>query len=1089
MNDKIVEYIKELTYRCNTINKGFVYLLNDKEMMFNTYNEYLSDYEKTDSNKELLKTFKSDDIALSQQNYFFRHLNFFFNINEKNSIKDKYACILSSICAYLDNPINYIVSVLNRNYQKPQNYTSVLKSQKFIYLYSNQLNSLKKTNYNLLNNIKIERSIFSSENIHIYSQLSYYFNNINVNQVTFASIVSDICDIYIKELENKSKLPNLSIVGDSIIVSTQNSEKKKEEIEKMASGYSVTKKITFNENNSAILNALFNPENSYISSTYDKYKEMCEKLKYDSKDCRTIKTVIYVLTYIMKDKDFNAAKYMTNILNSDIGWAVGDENNKEPSFYGESDIAKFFYGYYSYMTGKENPYTDLINNKIVKDMDYNAMLINKYFKENGLANFGFADDKIKQVYNILVNFKELVKLFDSPITLTGGIDNFIKGIISSIMNAAATTVDFSISAIVKELFYAEIIPINKKRYSLSQIYNYVNFIKLILEQTADYKEVSYIDREEFINQAYALLGIKKDSLAKIGYLAYDLELNENASLIMYDDRLFQNQNEGVFTLRNDMKLLYSLIQFGIQKKSVLTGDPYYESKFIFGNEYSVKEILEYLTETEIYYVFTLYGINIWTLDDKLGALTNEDILNFNKELLTIDYIYDHHANNFYNVYLDKSPNRVYEEMEAYDFTNTKYKNLVDGMYNYYRKAIKYNKQQLDIIVFESNDISEIDDFFVRFLPSTIELMKTLGQNSDSIQSIAKFLDALLSFITDVLFKNLFIEVKISINRLLKRYTDSMFEKLDSFSSGSTEISLDLSLSESKLMQSIDLILKMIETGNFNLFSIQTCFNGNISYNEGGYDAMEEDSLVYNHGHNSISRNDFVDDTDDSIDKSYDGANTDKSVKIEVEEIYKSNDDKIKETIINHSTQENKKIYYENGDIIIEKKDGTKEIVVSKNDKNDINISYIEFPEIAEKNLSENEYDQLIEIRDYIRNITNKKLQYLNKKLSLAKNELNIELNKAKPSYNNIKSINKTIQDLTEQINDVKKENRILETTNDVSTVVIKDFNENTSESSESIYNTLDNFFKNKKEILKEVNEVAIDNDVTLTNYQITQLLK
>lgn len=1087
MEEKILEYIKELTYRCNTINKGFIYLLTDSNFSFDKYNEYLI-YSSPSSTKQLQELFKTSEISEEKQNYFFRHINNFFMLNEKYDLLQKYINVTSSLCAYLDNPISYIISILNKNFKNPQMYVSVFSSSKFTYLFYNQLSFLKKENIDFISKIKIEKSLFEQDNLFIYDKLNYYFNNINISTITFEKVISDVCNIYLKSIEDKSVFPSLKSSNENIIVNDPN--KKKEEIDKLNDSNSKKENNIANKT-SAILNSFFNPENSYIDSTYNKYKEMTEKLKYDSKDCRTLKSILYALTYILKDKDnkdFNAVKYMQNIINADVGWAVGDENNKEASFYGESDIAKFFYGYYSYMTGKENPYTELINNKIIKDMDYNAIMINKYFKDNGFANFGFTNEKLQEIYNILVNFKELVKVIDSPISLSGGIDNFIAGFVSSIMNSAANMLDFSLSSLVKELFYVEIITINKKRYSLAQIYNYVNFIKLIFERTADFKDISYIDREEFVNQAYVLLGINKDSLMKIGYLAYDLDMNANAGLSMYNEKLFLNQDERIFTLRNDLKLLYSLIQFGIQKKSVLSGDINFEKRFIYGDEYSVKDILEYLTDTEIYYVFTLYNINPWTLDDKLGSLTNEEILKFNKELMTIDGVYNHHINTFYNIYLDKNPNSIYNEMDDYDFKNTKYKTLISNMYNYYRKILKYNKQQLDIIIFESNDISDIDDFFVRFLPSISELMKTLGQNSDSLQSIAKFLDYILTFISEILFRNLFIETKISINRLLKKYTDSMFEKLNSYTSDE-EITFNLNFGESKLMQSVDLLIDLIEKSNFNFFSISSCFGGAVNSN-GGYDPMEEDSLVFNYGHNSISRNEFFDDGE-SIDNSYSGANTDKNIDINSDEqIYKNDEDKIKETIIYPTSEENKKIYYENGNIIIEKNDGTKEIIVSKNDINDINISYVEFPKIVEKNLSNDEYSQLIEIRDYINNITNKKLQYLNKQLTIVKNNLNIERNKTNPNYNNIKNFNKTIQKLTSLINDVKKENRIIESDNNTeSTITIKDFNQNTFNSSEKNYSSLDNFFKNKKEILKEINEIIMDNNVTLTNYQITQLLK
>ena len=99
------------------------------------------------------------------------------------------------------------------------------------------------------------------------------------------------------------------------------------------------------------------------------------------------------------------------------------------------------------------------------------------------------------------------------------------------------------------------------------------------------------------------------------------------------------------------------------------------------------------------------------------------------------------------------------------------------------------------------------------------------------------------------------------------------------------------------------------------------------------------------------------------------------------------------------------------------------------------------------------------------------------------------MNKSKPNYSIIQKLNKIIQKLTSTIDDVKKENRILTTESNNDTVVIKDFEQDTSKPTENIYSTLDDYFKNKKEILKEVNNIVINNDVVLTNYQITELLK
>lgn len=1072
-------YLNELLYRCNTINKGFIYLLKDKEFVFDNYKNI--DYEISKIN-ELIDNYGYKDLEENQQKYFFKHSYIFFKNNSFNSNEERVS-IISSIAAYVDSPLDYIITILNRNITNPSKITIPLKTDHFKKLLSYQLNANER-------NINLEKLSYSVFQASFPSDKQYLYIKINNvikenSNTNFFYIIKLICNIYEKDAESKTELADLKITVSNNIISTGNlSDKKKEEIDKLNKP---TKDINIGGKFNGVLNEFFNPAESYIDKVYDKYKLLSEKMYYDSKDCRTIKSILYLATYILKNKDnkdFKAAEYMNNIINADVGWAIGDENNKKSSFYGNSDIAKFIYAYYPYMTGKENPYTNLIDNKIVKEMDYNAIMINKWFKDNGFANIGLNNDKLKDVYNLLVNFKEIVKVIDAPISLTGTYENFISGIISSMLNSAATTLDFSLSSVVKSLFYVEIIPLNNKRYSLANIYNYINFIKLILRNAGEYDSIDYIDREEFINQAYDVLGINRDSLKRIGYLAYDSELNDILTL-SYNEKLFKNEDNQIFTIRRDLKLLYSLIQFGIQKKSVLTGDIHFEDKFLYGDEYAVNDILNYLTDTEIYYIFKIYNINMWALDDNLGSLNYEDIFNFNKDLLYIDGVYDHHNTNFYNVYLSKSPNKLYEEMEDYDFKNTKYEILISNMLNYYRKILKYNKEQLDIIVFESNDISDIDDFFVRFIPSITELLKLFGQNASSIQKIADFLDDILLFISERLFKNLFLNIKIDIKKMIKKFTDDMFKEL-SISEDKTNITIDFNFGESKFMQGVDLMINLIEKGNFNFFSIQSCFD-EVSEVEGIYDPMEYDDLIFNHGHNSISRNEFFDDTNNSLDKSYIGSIEKEPIKEDKNNSSQVNKNTIYDTIIEPSYSENKKIYYENGNILIEKNDGTITTVVSKNDRTNLDYSYIEFPDIVEKLLSQNEYQQLIEIRDYIDNITNKEIQSLNKQLTETNDKLKLEMNKNNPNYNVIKNLNKNIQELTSAIDNAKKENRILST--EQNAVVIQDFKNTPSNHSEILSSSLDDFFKKKKEILKEVNDVVIDNDVVLTNYQITELLK
>lgn len=1100
-----ISYINELTYRCNTINKGFIYLLKCDKDPLEEYEMYcsksiiLNDIEKF-SFKEL-----SDDKA----QYFFKHVNLYFDhfLNEKKiifSTHDKYASILSSITAFVDNPLNYIFNVLaNNNNDKDIVYS--LKTQMFKSLLYYQLENNNNKKYIIYN----PDEHIHSENIN--KDFSTVFQKIKdrfkvLKKSSLIELIYIMCDEF--KRYNTEKNNNISLQGNNnltteniIETKPENKDESLSEIKKDEKNESIDKDVhkSFKDN---LLNNFFNPMHAFVEESYDKYKALREVMTYDSYSCRAIKTVLYIATYLLKDKenkDFKAAQYMNNLVNADIGWAVGDENNKNPSFYGDNELAKVIYGYYSYMNAKENPYTDIIGNKIIKDMDYNAMLIHKYFKEHGTMNMGLDNDQLKEVYNVLVNFKEIVKIIDSPISLSGTYDNFISGIISSILNSVALSLDFAISELVKSLFYAECVTINNKMYSISQVYNYLNFIKLVLENAGEYEQINHIDKQEFIDEAYSILGIDQSSIKKTGYLAYSKDVNHIASLNLYDGRLYKNSDEIQFTARVDLKLFYSLIQFGIQKKTVLTGDVNYENKFSYGDEFAINDILNYLTETEIYYIFTLYNINLLRFNDNFKRYDEEEIDEFNKTLLFIDVQFNHHSTDFYNLYLLKNPSILNKDLNEYGFSKLNYNILINSMKQYYFRVLKYNKKQMDSIVFEANDISDVDDFLVRFIPSITELLRLLGQDSKSIKAIANLIDAFLLFISEVLFRNLFVNVKGEIHRLLKKITDTAMEKLNKFLKKSKdeeseqkqevqyELVLDPDFGSSRIMQAVDLIIKAIENGKFNLLSVESCFK-HVSAKDSIYDPMEFDDLIYNYGHDIIIRNDFADNTIGSLDKSYIGAiQTDK--KEENKNIFEN----MKDTTVDIIKNTYNKIFYENGEIKLEKKDGSTVTVVNKNDMSNNYVTNSKDVVISEKKLSQDEVKQLIEIRDYIQNVSSQELLELNKQKAIEEEKLKQEMQKPIPNFSFIKNIKKKIDKLTSQINDVKTKNRI-KTNDDTLNVTIQNFDNNfnstlNSNPEKDRQMTLYEFFKNKKEVLKEINKVAINNEVILTNYQITELLK
>ena len=107
--------------------------------------------------------------------------------------------------------------------------------------------------------------------------------------------------------------------------------------------------------------------------------------------------------------------------------------------------------------------------------------------------------------------------------------------------------------------------------------------------------------------------------------------------------------------------------------------------------------------------------------------------------------------------------------------------------------------------------SDIDDFFMRFIPSIIELGKTLGFEIKTFKQIADLLNSFCSLITDFLFKNLYLNLRVNLTEIIKTYTDDMFEKLNAkldsldFLKGD-KFTLDLELGNNRFVKILDKII-------------------------------------------------------------------------------------------------------------------------------------------------------------------------------------------------------------------------------------------------------------------------------------------
>ena len=1081
-------YKEELLKVCN-IKKGFYELLTDSSMHL----DFINYQHSTDSMSEYYKKSFKFDCPDIQAKYFFKHLNAYFNIVENLSIEEKEKQIIASMLAFnnipLNNLCNYLDSIVGTT--KLTNVISYLKDYNFAsFVVSQKTKILNSENFSFDISIgnKTEDSLASSfaqiENIikgNVDNNKKYIYSTLDLN-----SILNKLAVYY--EDKNKNNEDYKTITNSQTISNVAKNDKEPNYFDKL------TDKIKIPES----LEKRFKTLEGYFNEMHSKYQTILDSLEYDSQNCRYIRTLIYTIAYITRNNSNVGSIHMRNITNVDVGWAVGDENNKNASFYGNSEIAKAFSAYYAFMNVKENPYTELINNSYVSEMDYNAMMLHGYVANNGFLKLLFeGGELIKEVHKTLKTVREIITLLDTPITFGGDLLGWLKGLVASLTNAAATIIDLSLGELAKALFFVPVIPIGDKKYSVSDIYNYVNFIRLICEN-AENLEIGTIDRDQFVQDAYNYLGIDNASASKIGYFAYDLELNSKIFPIANADRMFQNQYGSIFTAKQDLKLFYSLLQFAIQKHIYMTDDVQFETNFNYSSTHLISNMIQSLNTLEVFYIFNIYGVNFYTLKNKLKDINNEKMLTFNSNLYNTTVNYDHHSTSFYEEYDKMDKSILYEKMLGHDFSHSGYGNLINLMNNYYSKVVQYNKKQLDSAVFAANDISDIDDFFMRFIPSIIELGKTLGFEIKTFKQIADLLNSFCSLITDFLFKNLYLNLRVNLTEIIKTYTDDMFEKLNAkldsldFLKGD-KFTLDLELGNNRFVKILDKIIYSLENGkSIDLEIIEKCFkdfgygnfgNNGLNFGDG---TIGDPNTDYDIGTSYPKDPDYEgifgkpDKWEDDLNLRYEGEDFSNNKYIQ-EDFNKKHEEYNNPNYEYDNNSKGDKIIYEQGNIIIENPNGNRVTILTPED------NHHSFTEDTSKRLPKDEFDKLVHIRDFIENVKDKELVHIQNLIKNEENRLEEELNKRLPNYSIIQSINKNIQDLTEELESVKNKNRTIYS----ESIVLKYFDSNNSNNngvSDEDYSYLNEFF-NKEDILDEVEEIVIKNDSPLTNYQITELLK
>lgn len=1102
MNEEIItsevtsNYIEKIK-ECFEPSKGIISLIDFKEQynseLLETFwipnaNEVIEEYNlnfnktKIKNAKELFIHFNnySSLVELSKQDYEQFLFSFYLGI-QVDAVE-----ALCELYNRYQNTIKIIPladMISNFNFAKllVETYTKINNQNKISHIFRSNIdipdeNKIRhEINYVISkNDIKTVEDIYS-----FLSEIGILFKNLNLTTV---EEVKDNNNIFVDSVEETASQNDLNV--ETIDLS----------------------KITEQIYQSLGIEDFLNPELSYIKQMQDKYTTFMNNIVEDSSLCSLLKTTIYASAFLARNynTDFYPVQRMKNITDTSSRWAVGDEHNTEASFYGESEFVKAFSGYYSFMNGKRNPYYELINNNLVNYIDEEAMKMHKYFKENGLADVIYELLYEKPIvgnhsfYEILGTAKELIELIESPIFVTPlGIDllSQIKGLVSSILNSVAQLIDFSLSGSMKQLFYVDFIPIGKIKISVADVYNYLIFLKLILEKSGD-MELGTINREQFVSEAYRALGIREKSIEQIGYCAFDYELNDKSGLNLYDESLVKNAKGSVFTLRNDLKLLYSCIKFSIQKNVFKTGNVNYYYDFNYGDPSSIQKALNNLNTKELFYVFTLYGITFENTDLNYGNFTKEEILKYNENLRDITLIYNHNSTDFYKNFYEKNFDSFDKNAYYNEFLTTNYKTFINNMFEMYIDIMRENKKNIDKLVFSINDITDIDDFVMRVLPSIIEFAKTLGMSDIGISHIVKILDYCCYFISDLLFRNLFLKIKFKLNDMIKLFSDNVFNILNKFESEDSDFEISFNIGGSILIKKLEELMDVIDDVTIASAGLQKCFvDPEFKLNTEFKDTIGDidfDHVIVNkidkteeNNNSTIIHNPSLDNNVDYEDKVIvNKIDLTKKPEITIDEDSKTILDKIVKPI-----SKPKKLIYNNGSIYIEDEENNRVKIVynddSKKKGNGISkqtLTTEEINKITNNNL--NNFDTMIEIRDFIQNSTNSDIVKIINQMSKIDKQISDETEKRNPNFSKIQELQKEYQNLTNKLESAKKENNTF-----ISNEVISKQPFYSSNSDIIISNDYEVDLQEKKELLEEVEEIVIKNNSPLTNFEIIQLLK